>query len=56
VNDNATGQVFQINPVMNPVEKWLEAIEENKKLYERMIKEKNDMIFTLQAMLENMKK
>ena len=56
VNDNATGQLFQINPVINPVEKWLEAMEENKQLYERMIKEKNDMILTLQAMLENMKK
>jgi hypothetical protein len=41
---------------INPVEKWLKALEENKKLYERMIKEKDDMIFTLQAMLENMKK
>lgn len=40
----------------NPIDKWLEALEENKKLYERMIKEKDDMIFTLQAMLENMKK
>jgi transcriptional regulator with XRE-family HTH domain len=56
VNDNATGQLFQINPVINPVEKWLEAMEENKKLYERMIKEKDNMILTLQTMLENLKK
>jgi transcriptional regulator with XRE-family HTH domain len=56
VNDNATGQLFQINPVINPLEKWLEAMEENKKLYERMIKEKDNMILTLQTMLENLKK
>jgi len=55
-NDQSNG--YNYHPIfnINPVEKWLEAIEENKKLYERMIKEKNDMIFTLQAMLENMKK
>ncbi len=41
---------------INPIEKWLEAMEENKKLYERMIKEKDDMISTLQAMLENTKR
>ena len=55
-NDQSNG--YNYHPVfnINPVEKWLEAMEENKKLYERMIKEKNDMIFTLQAMLENMKR
>ncbi|MDR7130171.1 hypothetical protein J2X69_002519 [Algoriphagus sp. 4150] len=41
---------------INPVEKWLEAVDGNKKLYEHMLKEKDDMILTLQAMLENMKK
>lgn len=31
----------------NPIEKWLEAIEENKKLYERLLqaeREKNDLL------------
>ncbi|ANH83745.1 transcriptional regulator [Niabella ginsenosidivorans] len=56
-NDNANGNtLFSYYPTINPIEKWLEALEENKKLYERMIKEKDDMIYTLQAMLENMKK
>lgn len=54
-NCNQPASVFY-NSTINPVEKWLEALEENKKLYERMIKEKDDMIFTLQAMLENMRK
>lgn len=55
-NDQSNG--YNYHPVfnINPVEKWLEAMEENKKLYERMIKEKNDMICTLQAMHENMKR
>jgi hypothetical protein len=29
---------------VNPIEKWMEALEENKKLYERMLKEKNELI------------
>ena len=32
VNDNATGQVFQINPTINTSEKWIEALEEIKKI------------------------
>jgi len=47
VNDNATGQLFQINPVINPIEKWIEVIEENKKLYERLLqleREKNELL------------
>jgi len=34
----------------NPVEKWIESIEENKKLYERLLaaeKEKNDLLMKL---------
>lgn len=51
VNDHATGQVFQINPTINTSEKWLKALEEIKKLheekmelYERMLKEKDEMM------------
>ena len=59
VNDNATGQVFQINPTINTSEKWLEAVEEIKKLneekialYERMLKEKDDMMGRLERLIE----
>jgi transcriptional regulator with XRE-family HTH domain len=34
-------------PTFNPVDKWLEAIEENRKLYERLLqseKEKNELL------------
>lgn len=50
VNDNATGQLFQFNPTINPIDKWIEALEENKKLYERLLqseKEKNELLKTL---------
>ncbi|MDR4951388.1 XRE family transcriptional regulator [Chryseobacterium sp. ES2] len=59
VNDNATGQVFQINPTINTTEKWLEALEEIKKLndekialYERMLKEKDEMMGRLERLIE----
>lgn len=59
VNDNATGQIFQINPTINTGEKWLEALEEIKKLnsdkielYERMLKEKDEMMARLEKLLK----
>lgn len=45
-------------PVFNPVDKWLEALEEIKKLnnekielYERMLKDKNDMLEKLERLM-----
>ncbi|MHA7609914.1 helix-turn-helix domain-containing protein [Elizabethkingia meningoseptica] len=59
VNDNGTGQVFQINPTINTSEKWMEALEEIKKLneekialYERMLKEKDDMMARLEKLMD----
>lgn len=58
VNDNATGQLFQINPTINTSEKWIEALEEIKKLngektelYERMLKEKDEMMDRLEKLI-----
>jgi len=48
VGANSASQNF--NCTFNPLEKYLEAIEENKKLYERLLqaeKEKNDILQTL---------
>ncbi|MGE9313388.1 helix-turn-helix transcriptional regulator [Niabella sp. CJ426] len=60
VNDNATGQVFQINPTINTSEKWMEALEEIKRLnedkialYERMLKEKDDMMAKYEQLMNN---
>lgn len=58
VNDNATGQLFQINSTINTSEKWIEALEEIKKLnnektalYERMLKEKEEMMAKLEKLI-----
>jgi hypothetical protein len=34
----------------NPIDKWLEAIEENKKLYSALLKEKDDKIALLEKL------
>lgn len=36
---------------INPVEKWMEAIEENKKLYAALLKEKDEKIALLEKIL-----
>ena len=57
---NDTSTLNAINPNctfnINPVEKWLETIEENKRLYERWLKEKEDTIKMLEAIIENTKR
>jgi transcriptional regulator with XRE-family HTH domain len=51
-NDNATGtSLFSYNQVINPVEKWLESMEENKKLYERMLLQQQQMIERLEKLI-----
>ena len=36
---------------INPVEKWIEALEENKKLYERLLQSEKDKVELLQSLL-----
>lgn len=38
-------------PTFNPIDKWLEAIEENKKLYERLLQSEREKIEILQKIL-----
>lgn len=52
------GPTINYNCNINPIEKWLEALEENKKLYqektalyERMLKDKSDLIEKLERLL-----
>jgi transcriptional regulator with XRE-family HTH domain len=50
-NDQAVGgMIGDYN--LNPIEKWMEALAENKALYERLLKEKDDMIARLEAMIK----
>lgn len=56
-NDNATSiALFNTNPVFNPIEKWLEALEEIKKLNKVLLKEKDEKIALLEKMLGKKKK
>ena len=52
VNDNATGQLFQFNPTINTSEKWLEALEEIKRLNAELLKVKDEQIKLLQQLVE----
>lgn len=59
-NDQSNGYNYYPTITINPVEKWLETLEEIKKLneekaalYERMLKEKNEMIEKLEKIISN---
>jgi hypothetical protein len=46
------GNSFKYNRQINPVEKWMEVVEENKKLYAALLKEKDEKIALLEKLLE----
>lgn len=48
-NDNAASYGHYYN--FNPLDKLMEALEENKRLYEERLKDKDEMIATLQKIL-----
>lgn len=49
--DNSTGQVYNNNCIFNPLEKFIEAVEENKKLYERLLKAEQEKNSYLEKLL-----
>ncbi|KQM51514.1 helix-turn-helix domain-containing protein [Chryseobacterium sp. Leaf201] len=58
-NDQSNGYNYYPTITINPVEKWLETLEEIKRLneekadlYERMLKEKNETIEKLEKLLQ----
>lgn len=51
-NYEGSSQNHYNHNVFNPLDKWIEALEENKRLYERMLTEKDEMIKTLSGLLE----
>ena len=54
-NDSSILNGINYNPTFNAVDKWVDALEENKKLYERLLqveREKNEL---LQKLLEKKK-
>lgn len=49
ISDNSAG-ITNYQCTFNPFDKWIEAMEENKKFYERLLKEKDDMIKRLEEL------
>jgi transcriptional regulator with XRE-family HTH domain len=55
---NDTNGIINYNPTfnVNPMEKWLEALEENKRLYEALLKSEREKVSMLEKMLTDVKK
>jgi transcriptional regulator with XRE-family HTH domain len=52
-NDNANGNsLFSYYPTINPIEKLVQLHEEKIALYERMLKEKDEMMARLEKLIE----
>src|SRR5690242_10612660 len=52
-NDNASGNsLFSYYPTINPIEKLVQLHEEKIALYERMLKEKDEMMARLEKLIE----
>jgi uncharacterized Fe-S center protein len=43
------------NSTFNPIEKWIESMEENKRLYEALLKEKDEKVVLLERLLQEKK-
>lgn len=54
-NDNSILNGFLYNPTFNPIDKLVELVDENKKLYERLLKSEREKNELLQKMLEGKK-
>ena len=54
-NDQSNGYNYYPTFNINPIEKWMEALEENKKLYERMLASEREKVELMKAMLGKLK-
>ncbi len=50
------GYTIHYNPTFNPIDKLVEALDENRNLYAQLIKEKEDKIALLERLLDNKNK
>ena len=53
-NDNSA--TIQYSPIFNPIDKWLETLDKNEKLYEALLKSEREKIALLEKMLGEKKK
>ena len=51
VTNNDNGALFNYYPTFNPMDKLIEAYEENKKLYERLLQAEKDKVAYLEKLL-----
>ncbi|PWN72211.1 transcriptional regulator [Chryseobacterium phosphatilyticum] len=51
-SDNATGFMYNHYPTFNPIDKIVELYDEKIELYERMLKEKDEMMGRLERLIE----
>ncbi|HEX7903421.1 MAG TPA: XRE family transcriptional regulator [Chitinophagaceae bacterium] len=51
-HNSAIGYTVHYNPSFNPLDKYVEQVEENKKLYEALLKSERERIVLLEKMLE----
>lgn len=52
VTNNDNGALFNYYPTFNPMDKLIEAYEENKKLYERLLQAEKDKVAYLEKLLK----
>lgn len=55
LNDNAGSINNNCTINFNPIEKWVEALDENRKLYERLLASEQEKVELLRRLLENAK-
>lgn len=53
VTNHDNGSLFNYCPTFNPLEKLLEVMDENKKLYERLLQAEKDKISYLEQLIKN---
>lgn len=46
------GPIVNVKCSFNPIDKWIESVEENKQLYERLLQSEKEKVELLQKMLE----
>ncbi|WP_027374204.1 helix-turn-helix domain-containing protein [Chryseobacterium sp. UNC8MFCol] len=51
-SDNATGFMYNHHPTFNPIDKIVELYDEKVALYERMLKERDEMMVRLERLIE----
>ncbi len=52
LHDNAGSINNNCTITFNPVDKWMEALEENKSLYERLLKSEQEKVVLMQKLLD----